>query len=286
MTPVEARLLLSDMEFAAARLKKQGYKSDDIAKQLHISADAARKYVLRAKKKLGNNYHNSPVFRGLGESSFNHLNNGDKKCGKEIVQQNIQNGYTRMAYSRYGQGHAYVNDESRLAYAINGLGDRKYLMRKRGEILKALAVPKGQRVLKLEAHMLTEAVTHVINHYQIKLLRTEQPGPVEGDVSVKHYLCKTEAEYVRLMGAIIGRPEIEYRAGSRAIKVSFSKPVYIEHFRILASGEGCRELISHDKQFQSSASFIIQTPGLQSGKTYLAEIQIGGGSQLEYLFTA
>lgn len=281
MTPTEARLLLSDREFEAARLAKQGLKVNEIAEILNTTMDAARKYIGRAKKKLGNDYQNSPIFGNTERSVLLYPKIWKTESGKDVFQRDILYGRASMAYGRYGNGEVYLDAEARLAHAINFLGDRKYLHKKRREVRNALVLSTRYHVVKLPRSMLSDAVKSVIAQNKLKVIKTDLPGLEKDDTLTKSYLCKTGMDYSDLMKTIIGKPQLEYCPGLRKISVGFGRPVYVEYLRIKVPVGRKHELLTYKKFFLSQAEFELDA-SLESGKMYVVNLQIGCGGQLDY----
>jgi transposase len=290
LTPIEVRLKLSDKEFEAGRLARKGYKPKEVASKMGITANAARKYIAQAKKKLGSNYQNGNVFGGAEEYVLNSPKNWKyAKCGREITQEKIASGWTSMAYKKFGQqGDEVIYGEKRLAYAINGLGDRKYLMSKRGEALKALSAASRYKIIKLELSMITPEIQKVIDYYGLKLLRTDLPGLREGDTSTRYYVCKRDIEFQSLMGAVVGSAEVSNDNLYKELTIQFEKFVYVEYVKVIDrdAPEDEPPLIYKTINKRHISHQVRHYVDLEQGKNYLVRIGVCGAQlELDLKFT-
>lgn len=289
MTPKEARLLLSDREWQVAKLDHKGKPIKEIAAELGLSVGTVKRYIWSAKKKLGKNYRNYNLFWHGESLSSNLLRNGnsksngwDKKCGKELLEWEIKTGRASMAFKKYAQGDIYLSGEVRLAYAINGLGERDYLYKKRAETIKDLSSARYY-VVKLNKSMLSSAVKDVISNLKLQLIKTDLPGLEKGDSATYTYLCRTYKEYNILISAIVGLPDIEYDNDFRKVVIRYNQPVYVNHIRVKQFIAGEFKIVAYGKYMLRGKVFEVAAE-LKPEASYVINIQIGNEAQLDYNF--
>lgn len=289
MTLREARLVLSEKEFEALRLKTLGYSNDMISQTMNISRDYVRDLFRRIRKKLGNDYQisheNGEILTYSDYSTPESPKNWKRLSGKEILKQRIATGWTRYAFSRYGKAEGladYLDGEIRLAYAINGLGDRNYLMRKRGEILKVLVAGARHRVVRLRVDQLNNEAKTIINCYRIPCVKVDYPGNDESSKTYS-YICKNHGEYAKLIRALVGNPDISYDNMAKTLRLCFDKAVYSELIRIykiqgdLEKGKHIKsEELDKNKTLVGNSHIIVNDLELEQGQKYFIELMIAG----------
>ncbi len=289
MTLREARLVLSEKEFEALRLKTLGYSNDMISQTMNISRDYVRDLFRRIRKKLGNDYQisheNGEILTYSDYSAPESPKNWKRLSGKEILKQRIATGWTRYAFSRYGKAEGladYLDGEIRLAYAINGLGDRNYLMRKRGEILKVLVAGARHRVVRLRVDQLNNEAKTIINRYRIPCVKVDYPGNDESSKTYS-YICKNHGEYAKLIRALVGNPDISYDNMAKTLRLCFDKAVYSELIRIykiqgdLEKGKHIKsEELDKNKTLVGNSHIIVNDLELEQGQKYFIELMIAG----------
>lgn len=288
ITPAEARLLLSDREWQVARLASQGKSRKVIARSLGIKTETVKTHIRNASKKVGKNFRNLPLFK-QGESLSQRLtvngNNttGNKKCGRELLEWDIRTGRSAMAFKRYALGEVPVSGDARLSFAINRLGDYKYLQRKRSESLKAQACSFRYKVVKISLALIndSQAIRDIIYSYNLHPVKTDL-SEEEDDSTEYSFACKTDKEFNMLAGAVIGVPEIEYDVEGRRVIVEFDSVKHVKYIRIKrVIGESfevvtCKRFEFEQDKFNILANLV---PG-----SYIITIQFCNGADIDYKF--
>lgn len=289
MTPKDARLLLTDREWQVARLACRGKKAREIAAEIGISLSTAKVHLAAVSRKLGKNFRYLNLFCQGESLSNSRLNNGnwkpviisrnDKKCGRELLEHDIKTRKTSMAFRRFAKGDVSLTGEVRLAYAISGLGDREYLLKKRGEVLKTISSSTRYNLVVLTKPMLSSAVKKIIDHYNLRAVKTDH----EDGSTTYTYLCRSSDEFNAVQGTIIGLPTITYDKKGQKIVIEYEKPVFVTGIRIKQLLAGKYDDLMYAEYNISSKIYEISLE-LQLNKSYAIELLIGSGAKVCYNF--
>jgi DNA-binding CsgD family transcriptional regulator len=301
VTTKKARLLLSDREWQVARLISEGRTTEEIAKELGISKTTVYRHKGSGKKKLGKNYRNLKVFKGV-EGADTSIQNSTKlwnpwedvaclakvrasggtgRSGKELLEDDIRTGRAAMAFKKNVLGDSQLSTELRLAYGISQIGEHGYLQRKRSEIIKDLSLSSRYKIIRLPRAMLTDAIKEVVDRYKITITRKDLPGLDEDDTFINSYLCRTHEEYNAMVGAIAGVPIIQYDAERCKLEIGFESQLYVKCIRVEQFSKEKRGVTVREEYNSAQRAFEVDMV-IKVGES--CKISVFGGNEVQLCY--
>lgn len=204
MTAVEARLLLSDKEFRAMELKNQGRKRSEIAAEMGVSNHRVDQLLYKSKQKLGKYYQNYKVFSPRVYPASSHTLKIVNSTEKETLLDEINYGKSKLAYNilvKYDLSEMKT-PELRLSSAINGVGERSYLLKKRREARNALTMSARYDIVKLTGPV-GKTVAREIEYNRLNTIKTDFDELEDGTpITTYSILCKSAADLDNLIRAV------------------------------------------------------------------------------------
>jgi len=209
VTPVEARLLLSDREWEAMSLKKKGLKCSEIARRLGITENTVKNLIAASNKKLGGKHCNHNIFSPKATSIHRPCTvapgAGFPKTERERLAEDLAYGKAAFAYRRHVTSNIEPTSEDYLTGGINGICSRKVLLKKRCEARNVITLTAKYKIIKttapigaamrleLEWSGIRSKKTNVDDNYA-------DPGGKE--IVTRHYQCKSASDFTSLASAI------------------------------------------------------------------------------------
>lgn len=210
MTPVEARLLLSDREWEAMNLRKKGLKCSEIARRLGVVEGVVKNLIAASRKKLGDHYQDSgKLVPAVAPIHIPHRQTpglGSQKTEKERLADDLIYGRAAMAYRRHVTSVIDPTAEDHLAGGINGICSRKVLLKKRCEARNVITLTAKYKVIKSNVPI-GPATRLELGWGGLRTVRTDVDidDAVEdknNKTTTRHYWCKSLSDYENLMSAI------------------------------------------------------------------------------------
>lgn len=271
--PYSVRQLLSEREFEALKLRHNGYKMNKVAEIMNISLGTVRVHIHSAKKKIGDEIYNSSHFLDKFDGN---ADGWTTRPGKEELREKLDFGFSSMAYSLYGDGSVALDTENMLATAINGLGYKGYLLKKRGQVLKAAARSARHTLVTVKDVDMTPEAKELIGRSNIRVIKSDFPTyENEGEGKSRQYLCEGQ-DLERMLAALLPVPEIEYSDGE--CNLYFGGLLHLNLVKIYDK----KGKVLVFERFNKPQSRVTINVKLKKGK-YEAGVQIGK-TEVKYLF--
>ncbi len=253
---MDPKIVLSDKQYQAVKLKNQGYKQKEVAQIMGIKVKTVKNLINIARKKTGNKLHNAGTIQ-LKEASFE-SENKDKvnKSDKQLLIEDIKNGGAAMARRALEDPEGMSKDE-KLACGASGLGCQDYVFKKRAETLNMMAKSGRHKIVRIDGAVVNQNEKMELAINDLRKVSTKTKYMDDEDTAKMHFYCANSDAEVAAVFEAIHNPYFEMQGANNKILMHFEEEVGLTAISAYIKINGQEERVYREEFKQNGKTILI-----------------------------